>query len=126
MWSGTHMLDYSATKAKATPPPRVGIRIGITLGVLYLPYAWLLFVHDSWDYKVYWFKLWPALPELLAAISGRRMGWEIPLMWLATAGLLTAALAAGWRSRTAFIVVTVVLLAGSIANSWFAYLLFKA
>jgi hypothetical protein len=47
--------------------------------ILYAPYLWLLFVHDSWTYRLTWLKMWPMLPGLVVAFSGEAVVW--PLAW---------------------------------------------
>ena len=126
-------LDY-ATPAEADPEETVWpwrITWPLLLFCLYAPYAWILFVDYRWnDYRLFWLAAWPVLPGLVVGLFVRG---STPVTMAAMGAFTGAVVYATWlivrlgrRRRWIVIAVATVVLALSILNAWFAYLVFRS
>ncbi|MFO0892585.1 MAG: hypothetical protein U0790_26015 [Isosphaeraceae bacterium] len=94
----------------------------VTLGCLYLPFAWVIWGYPWDDYRWHWIKLWPVLPGLVAGMVFHPDDSAVARASGAAAVLLVALLTVlGSRRRAALLVVNGVALIGSGLESCLAY-----
>jgi len=101
--------------------------------VIYLPFAWLLFVSEPVDYALTWIKMWPILPGLGISVmmkmipgvqhlppDGRSTAFLLSILWVGV--LIFCSL----RLRRAYWPVLTAATLASGVFSWIAYALMKA
>ena len=122
------VLSYAGSAVARRAP--LWWRLALTLACIYLPYAWLITDGYPWrDYRLAWIKMWPVLPGILAGLAV--LPHTAYAGQLAAMGAMTAVGAALFlllaaRSRRWVPVATLLALVLSVANSWFAYAVYRA
>ena len=104
------------------------VSLPATIGVLYLPFSWLLLISYPWDgYRLFWIKLWTILPGFLVGMllhpNDRVEFPAMALTTLALAALGTWIGSYGWRR---LVVICGLLLALECYTSTVAYAVFRA
>lgn len=106
--------------------PRFAASAAVVAFCLYSPFAWLLFVASSWDYRLFWLKRWPILPGFVpGALFHPNEAIMFIAMGVTTVFLLVSLSLAGTRGRIGFACSVFVALLTSVPSAWLSYVAFR-
>ncbi|MFO0954472.1 MAG: hypothetical protein U0835_25595 [Isosphaeraceae bacterium] len=106
---------------------RTGLALGVVGLSLYLPFFWVVPIHEPWDdYRLTWLNFWPALPGILAAafVPGPFQEARFAAGAVMAMVLLASLTWLGTKGRVGLLAATVLALLASVPQSWIAYQLF--